>query len=116
MSIGIDSIAQPTATAQSSQVSVPENQKQVTEESQSEKAYDAVSSEGDTLSVSEAGKAASMGKSDRVVLLSQSESDSSVSTVNLGIYTDNELRQMYLDGDITKAEYDEELSSREAAG
>lgn len=34
------------------------------------------------------------------------------STINLSVYTESELRQMYLDGDITKAEYDEELGGR----
>lgn len=89
--------------------------------------YDAVSFYGDTLSISEAGKAVSSepgGKqvngdtTDGIVIRKETEEkeqrqESEVSTVNLSVYTESELKQMYLDGDITRAEYDEEISSRE---
>lgn len=90
-----------------------------------ETSYDAVSSHGDTLSISKAGKVTSSEKGgklvnedteDGVVIRKESEKseqESDVSTVNLSTYTKQELRQMYLDGDITRAEYDEEISSRE---
>lgn len=92
--------------------------------------YDAVSSHGDTFSISEAGKAASSEKgskpinkdtTDGIVIRKETgeneqEQEKEVSTVNLSVYTETELKQMYLDGDITRAEYDEEINIREAQG
>lgn len=91
--------------------------------------YDAISLYGDTVSISEAGKAANLVKSNQLVNedttdgivirketgenKQEAEQKTDASTVNLSTYTETELRQMYLDGDITKAEYDEEISSRE---
>lgn len=136
----INNISQPITAAQSSQYSGSENQISVREpaEGQAESTYGAVSSHGDTLSISEAGKAANSDTGDKVVRLSSSEADSTASlrvseenftesesdldsddatsTINLSGYTDYELKQLYLDGDITKIEYDQELSSREVAG
>lgn len=90
--------------------------------------YDAVSPHGDTLSISEAGKAVSSEKggklvnkdtTDGIVIRKEAgeneqEQEREVSTINLSVYTESELKQMYLDGDITRAEYDEEINSRES--
>lgn len=92
--------------------------------------YDAVSQHGDTFSISEAGKTASSEKgskpvnkdtTDGIVIRKETgeneqEQEKEVSTVNLSVYTKTELKQMYLDGDITRAEYDEEINSRETQG
>ena len=95
---------------------------------QQETAYNRVSPDGDTVSISEAGKRAiSVEKdtepadentADGIVIHKEAEKsnpkeEEQVSTVNLSEYTESELKQMYLDGDITKSEYDEELNSRE---
>lgn len=131
MDISINNLNQPITTVQNSQINEVEKQVQGKEGTadQAETTYDAVSSEGDTLSISEEGKAAGANAKDQVVQLSGADSDgtvqqeanevyftdsdSSSSTINLSTYTETELKQMYLDGDITKLEYDEELSSRE---
>lgn len=94
--------------------------------------YDAISLYGDTISISDAGKAANLAKGNKLVNedttdgivirkeagenKQETEQENDVSTINLSTYTETELRQMYLDGDITKAEYDEEISSRETQG
>lgn len=92
---------------------------------QQETAYNTVSPHGDTLSISEAGRTANGNKSgnkdttDGIVIRKEAEKkeqESEVSTVNLSSYTKQELKQMYFDGDITRAEYDEEISSREMQG
>lgn len=87
--------------------------------------YDAISPHGDTISVSEAGKAANSVKSNKLVNedttdgivirkdTEESRQENDLSTINLSGYTETELKQMYLDGDITRAEYEEEISSRE---
>ena len=79
--------------------------------------YDAVSGYGDTLSISKEGKTASAENGSRLVSGDTEDGivirkESGESTINLFVYTESELRQMYLDGDITKAEYDEELGGR----
>lgn len=129
MNISIKDTGQLTGAISGSQYKVSE-QKKTQEETvrQSDTSYTAVSSQGDTVTVSEAGKAANsnMGNQDRTdgtvtkknveEYLTESESsESSNSTINLSGYTETELKQMYLDGDITKAEYDEELASRETS-
>lgn len=89
----------------------------------------AVSSHGDMLSISKEGAAAyskmnnqpdTSGQTTTATTAIQklgerkaTESDSDVSTTDLSSYTKTELKQMYLDGDITKAEYDKEIRSRE---
>ena len=92
--------------------------------------YDAVSPHGDTLSISEAGKVTSSEKGSKLVNKdttdgiviqketeqNEQEQESEASTINLSVYTELELKQMYLDGDITRAEYDEEINSREIQG
>lgn len=129
MEITIGDMRQVEDTVQSSHISAPEQQKNTREETikQQERAYNAVSSQGDTLSISEAGKAenAKMNNlsgdeetTDGIVIRKEvegnkQEQESILSTINLSIYTESELRQMYLDGDITRSEYDEEISSRE---
>lgn len=92
---------------------------------QQETSYDVVSVYGDTLSISEAGRDVNLGKKnilgsiqteDGIVIrtkVEENELKDDVSTVNLSIYTETELKQMYLDGDITRTEYDEEINSRE---
>lgn len=79
--------------------------------------YDAVSGYGDILSISKEGKTASAENGSRLVSGDTEDGivirkESGESTINLSVYTESELRQMYLDGDITKAEYDEELGGR----
>lgn len=97
----------------------PQNMK-----AQQETSYDRVSTDGDTLSISEAGKAVSLGQDNKSVKIETEDGaviqkeaeedgqDSNVPVVNLSTYTETELKQMYLDGDITRTEYDEEISSR----
>lgn len=126
MNISIKDTGQLTGAISGSQYKVSE-QKKTQEETvrQSDTSYTAVSSQGDTVTVSEAGKAANsnMGNqtgTDGTVTKKNveeylMESESSNSTINLSGYTETELKQMYLDGDITKAEYDEELASRETS-
>lgn len=90
--------------------------------------YDAVSLHGDTLSISKVGKTASSQKesglvnedtADGIVIRKKADAkkqESESSTINLSVYTESELKQMYLDGDITRAKYDEEVNSREMQG
>ncbi len=90
--------------------------------------YDAVSLHGDTLSISKVGKTAGSQKesglvnedtADGIVIRKKADAkkqESESSTINLFVYTESELKQMYLDGDITRAEYDEEVNSREMQG
>lgn len=125
MSFTINNVEQSADRLQGLQNSVSEKQKKTQEEVavQQETAYAAVSCEGDTLSISEAGKAAgtqpdNQTETDGVVIQKAAEeylteSESGNSTINLSGYTENELKEMYLDGEITKAEYDEEIDSRE---
>jgi len=85
---------------------------------QQELAYDTVSPDGDTFSISKAGKSANSQKDtmDGIVIQKEATENgqvSNASTVNLSAYSESELKQMYLDGDITRAEYNEEISSRE---
>lgn len=111
MGISINSVTQAAGTYQSTNVSSHQQHqtKQVIKEASPENTYDAVSGQGDTLTISETGKSASMNLSNENSAESQSES----STENLSNYTQTQLKQMYLDGTITKSEYDEELTSRE---
>lgn len=127
MEIMIEKTRQLTDTVQSSYKKNVEQQPKKEEEiKQSETAYDAMSTQGDTLHISESARNAESGtdslkenqsEADGKVILksaqeNSSESDDSLSTVNLSRYTETELREMYLDGDITKSEYDEEIESR----
>lgn len=85
---------------------------------QKESSYNIISSDGDTLSVSEAGKAANSKKDtmDGIVIqkeMAENRYISNGSTENLSTYSEMELKQMYLDGTITRAKYDEEIRSRE---
>lgn len=111
MSISISSINQSASTYQSTNVSSQEKcrEKQIIKESESANAYDAVSSHGDTLTISESGKSASTNMNNQ----SGMDSESGNSTDDLSNYTETELKQMYNAGDITKSEYDEEISNRE---
>lgn len=132
MEITIGSMKPEEDRKQNASVGASEQNKKVSDEMAERKgvkvqetAYDTVSPHGDTLSISEAGMAATSQKdnepgnkdtTDGIVIRKEAEGnqqESDVSTVNLSIYTKEELRQMYLDGDITRAEYDEEISSRE---
>ena len=87
--------------------------------------YNATSPYGDTLSISEIGKTTSSLKGSKLVNntadgtviwkeagSNEQEQETETSTINLSIYTDLELKQMYLDGDISRAEYDEEVNNR----
>lgn len=88
--------------------------------------YTAVSVQGDTVEISPEGKAAGGnagdhpaaaesgdGKVTRIVTETDTTQTAASQTYQLSSYTENELRQMYQNGEITKAEYDEELESRE---
>lgn len=121
----IKDVSQGNTTLERSPVSGSGQQKETKEEAagQKEISYEAVSSQGDTLSISDAGKAVSSGEnalagSDGIVIRKSTTeaaaAESTNLTVNLSVYTETELKQMYLDGEITRAEYEEELSSREA--
>ena len=127
---------------QNAQISTSENQKNTKEETeikQSQTNYDYVSTDGDTLQISEAGKSASKGNENQAdsgntgaqaqssfagsstkqlenidVNTSTNESTSSTSSAaDLSSYSESELKKMYLNGEITKAQYDEEISSRD---
>lgn len=139
MNIAMNDVNRSASTLQSSQISVSEQQKKDKEEvvrQPEETTYDAISSQGDTLTISEAGKTALSNQDNQsesgqqasteqqtstesvalqnITIASSTDSESEeVSTVDLSGYTETELKQMYLDGDITKVEYDEEISSRE---
>lgn len=108
------------------------------EQQPEERTYDAISEQGDTLTISEAGRNAEAQKErqsedkgqasaedkDGVVVKKAVESapeaeetaekeEEVVDTTNLSQYTKVELRDLYFGGDITKTEYDEELAVRE---
>lgn len=110
MGISINNLNQSAGTYQSMNVGTKEQQKpkEVIKESSPENSYNAVSQHGDTLTISESGKSASMNMNNQ----SESEAGNEESTYDLSGYTENELKQMYLDGTITKSEYDAELDSR----
>lgn len=74
---------------------------------QKDSAYNINSPDGDTLSVSEAGKAANSKKDimDGIVIqkeMAENRHISNGSTENLSTYSEMELKQMYLDGTITR--------------
>lgn len=127
---------------QNAQISTSENQKKTKEETeikQSQVNYDYVSTDGDTLQISEAGKSASKGNENQtdsgntgaqaqssfagsstkqlenvdVNTSTNASSSSTSSTADLSSYSESELKKMYLNGEITKAQYDEEISSRD---
>lgn len=86
--------------------------------------YTAVSEQGDTMEISSSGKAVSENTVDNSDVLNSvdgkvtkiadgTNTTTASQTYNLSSYTENELRQMYQNGEITRTEYDEELSSRE---
>lgn len=127
MENAINNINQSVTSVQNIQVKEPESRAKDTTiaVNQQETVYDAVSSQGDTLSISQIGKAANSGdgvvlpeksNADGIVLQKESGADDaeadSESTINLSTYTKTELKQMYLNGDITKIEYDDELRDR----
>lgn len=107
MGISINSAAEAAGTYQNVTASSQDQQKtkQVIKETLPENPENAVSKDGDTLTISDAGKSASMDMGN------QDESENA--TDDLSGYTEAELKQMYLDGTITKSEYDEELESRQ---
>jgi hypothetical protein len=114
---------------QNGQLSVATQTKKEKEGQQAQSAnYDAISIQGDTLSLSQDGKAAAEAlaqvKQDAALsgtdtedsqllnaLTSEEDSDSS----DLSSYTTTELKEMYLNGEITKEEYEAELKSRQAS-
>jgi hypothetical protein len=67
----------------------------------------AVSSQGDTLTISSAGSNLAAAAS------SESSDSSSSSEENLSQYTDLQLKQMLQNGEITQAEYNAEIQSRD---
>ena len=111
--------------------------KEETEIKQSQVNYEYVSTDGDTLQISEAGKSASKGNENQadsgntgaqssfagsstkqlenvdVNTSTNASSSSTSSTADLSSYSESELKKMYLNGEITKAQYDEEISSRD---
>lgn len=109
MGISINGVKQAMETYQSINVNTREHtgtkeiiREDTTGNSQTAASYDAVSAYGDTLTISAGGRAAG----------TNSSCASEDSTDNLSEYTESELKQMYLDGTITKTEYEEELESR----
>ena len=125
---------------QNAQISTSENQKNTKEETeikQSQTNYDYVSTDGDTLQISEAGKSASKGNENQadsgntgaqaqssfagsstkqlenIDVNTSTSTSSTSSTADLSSYSESELKKMYLNGEITKAQYDEEISSRD---
>lgn len=129
MGIEIKEMNQETEVLKTAQVNASGQRKLMEQEEvrTSSPDYDAVSTEGDSLSVSKEGKALNASGisqsgivknagTDGTVIQKAAEEDVQeeeiVSTVNLSIYTETELEQMYLDGDITKVEYEDELRSR----
>jgi predicted kinase len=70
----------------------------------------AVSSQGDTLTISSAGSNLAANATS-----TSSDSDSSSSEDNLSQYTEIQLQQMLQNGEITQAEYDAEIQSRESS-
>lgn len=117
--------------SQGIQISAAEQQNKSNAEKtgESENSHAAVSSQGDLLSISKEGLDASSQMKDQPDTQSQDQAgrtvihesaegkvtkfESDVSTINLSSYTETELGQMYRNGDITKTEYDQEISSRE---
>lgn len=126
MEIVTEKMRQFADTVQSSHMNASGQQKkEEVSAKQSEAAYSAVSSQGDTLYISESGRSAfannnrenDQSEADGKVILksavkSSSETNDSPSTTDLSSCTETELKQMYLNGDITKSEYDEEVKSR----
>lgn len=132
MSFEVNEVSQSATTVTNFQNHVSEKQQETSKEEmavqQREPLDTFISAQGDTLSLSEEGVAANakrgnQPKSDGTVIQKSVAADSTNSTevdienvdstVNLSIYTETELKQMYLDGEITRIEYDQELSSRE---
>lgn len=123
---------------QNAQISTSENKSETKKEievKQSQANYDYVSADGDTLEISEAGKSAGKGNEsqtgsgnagtgssatgssieglENITTGTTSSSTSTSSVGDLSSYSESELKKMYLNGEITKAEYDEEISSRD---
>lgn len=112
MGLSINNMNQSVGAYQSTQVSQQEQhrEKEVIKEASSENTASAVSADGDTLTISEAGKSAEAKWNGQ----SNADTNEESSTEDLSTYTETELMQMYLDGSITKSEYDEELLNRES--
>ena len=89
--------------------------------------YTATSSQGDTLEISSAGSSAYENSEKKEENSEQTniskivsetvdtdDSDGTTSaSEDLSSYTETELKQMYQNGEISKADYDEEIASRE---
>lgn len=111
MEISINSISQSVSTYQTANITSKEQQqeKQIIKETSPDNLQNTTSAHGDTLTISEAGKSASANMNYE----SSANSEENNNTGDLSGYSDSELKQMYLNGTITKSEYDEELASRE---
>lgn len=87
-----------------------------TETTSTEKTVVLTSSQGDTAELSAKGMQASQKPKDAsVVTDSLSNASSDEDTTNLSQYTEAELKTMLAEGTITRSEYNEEISSREAS-
>lgn len=107
-------------------ISAQKADENVAQQAEETREYTAVSVQGDTVEISPEGKAAGGNAGDDVAaaesgdgkvtrIITETDTTQTVAsqTYQLSSYTENELRQMYQNGEITKAEYDEELESRE---
>lgn len=112
MGISINSIDQTSVTYQSANATSKAQHREniTTRDASSEKNTSVTSVHGDTLTISESGKAASKNMTNQ----GDSNADDNSFSDDLSGYTEAELQQLYLDGTITRNEYDEELESRNA--
>jgi transcription initiation factor IIF auxiliary subunit len=90
----------------SSKISASATAKSSTSSQSSDDEVTAVSSQGDTLTISSAG-------SNLAANATANSSDDSSSTEDLSQYTEYQLKQMLQNGEITQAEYNAEIQSRE---
>jgi hypothetical protein len=91
----------------SSKVSASATTKDTTSSQSTDDEATAVSSQGDTLTISSAGSKLAASAT------SEDSDSSSSSTEDLSQYTDLQLKQMLQEGEITQAEYEAEIESRE---
>lgn len=109
MGISVNNINQSLSSYQRINASSQQQhrEKEVSKEILHQGDYSEISSHGDTLSISEKGKELSLNNGKENEVKNENLTD------DLSSYTEIELKQMYIDGTITKSEYNEELDSRE---
>lgn len=123
MNITIDERKKTARTMQNANVKASVNRKQKQAEM---KQKDRVTSiQGDTVEISAAGKAASKNMGSKmeqkeydegkvIKTMSKLDNISNSQKYNLSSYSENELKQMYGNGEISMAEYNKELGKRES--